>query len=99
MSRGEDARLTGYTATFKAKLFKYPGAGAWFFVTVPEKYAPQVTHAWGRTPVVAKVDDHTWNTSVWRGKNGRTLLAVPKAVRGSKGDGDVVSVRLQFNTL
>jgi hypothetical protein len=85
-----------YRPQFTSQLFQYPGAGGWVFAPVPEKYAPPVTHGWGRTPVVATVDGHTWKTSVWRGKDGRTLLAVPKKVRGAKGDGDQVRVRLEF---
>jgi hypothetical protein len=38
-----------------------------------------------------------WATSVWRGKDGRTLLAVPTKVRGQKGDGDRVRVELRFS--
>ena len=91
--------MTGYTASFKAKLFKYPGAGGWHFAAVPEKHAPLVTHAWGRTPVLAAVDGHEWKTSVWRGKNGKTLIAIPKKVRGQKGDGDTVAIRLTFSGL
>lgn len=83
--------------TFVAQLFKYAGPGSWHFATVPEKFAPPVTHAWGRSPVRATVDGHTWDTSVWRDtKSQRTILAVPKRVRGTKGDGDSVRVRLEF---
>ena len=47
--------------------------------------------------MIATVDGHTWQTSVWRDrKSRRTLLAVPKHVRGAKGDGDSVYVRLEF---
>jgi hypothetical protein len=81
--------------SFRAKLFRYPGPGGWHFARIPKKHAPPVTHGWGRTPVVATVDGHTWDTSVWRGKNDSTLLAVPKKVRGAKGDGDTVQVELQ----
>jgi hypothetical protein len=88
-----------YTVEFRSKLFKWSGAGAWHFATVPKKYAPPVTEAWGRTPVVATVDGHQWKTSVWRGKDNRCLLAVPKKVRGTKGDGDYVKVRLEFNSV
>ena len=91
--------MTGYSASFKGKLFKWPGAGGWHFVLVPEKHAPLATHAWGRTPVIAIVDGHEWKTSVWRGKDDRTLLAVPKRIRGPKGDGDPVSVKLSFSGL
>ena len=47
----------------------------------------------------ATVDGYAWSTSVWRGKDGKTLLAVPKAARGSKGDGDMVAVELEFSAL
>ena len=80
-------------------MFRYPGQGGWTFVEVPERLVPPVTHGWGRTPVHATVDKHAWDTSVWRGKDGRTLLAVPKAARGDKSPGDTVHVRLAFRSL
>jgi len=80
-------------------MFRYPGAGGWTFVQVPDALAPPVTHAWGRTPVDATVDGVSWKTSVWRGKDGRCLLAVPRRVRGAKGDGDRVRVQIRFRSL
>jgi hypothetical protein len=84
---------------FKAKLWRYEGPGGWHFVTLPERLAPPVTHAWGRTPVDAVVDGYAWKTSVWRDKRKRTLLAVPKRARGAKGDGDSVSITIRFRAL
>lgn len=77
-------------------MFRYSGTGGWHFVPVPDRLAPLVTHGWGRTPVTAVVDGFEWRTSVWRGKNGRTLLAVPVRARGGKGDGDMVKVDLRY---
>ena len=88
-----------YGGEFTARLFRYPGKGGWTFAPIPDKFAPPVTAAWGRTPVTATVDGHTWKTSVWRGKDGRTLLAVPRQVRGDKQDGDTVRVRITFSSL
>ena len=82
---------------FTSRLFRYPGKGGWTFAPVPKRQAPPVQHQWGRTSVVATVEGYTWKTSVWREKSGRTLLPVPKAARGNYGDGDRVSVRLEFN--
>ena len=79
---------------FVATLWCAEGPGAWTFVTVPEHLAPPVSAGWGRTPVRATVDGHTWDTSVWRDKQRRTLLAVPKKVRRGKGAGDAVEVVL-----
>jgi hypothetical protein len=89
--------MPSVTTRFTATLFRIPGKGGWTFAPVPERHAPPVRHAWGRTPVIATVDGHRWRTSVWREKSGRTLLALPKAVRGSKGDGDRVRVVLEFD--
>jgi len=83
--------------SFRSPLFTYRGKAGWTFAPVPESHAPDVTHGWGRTPVTATVDGQTWETSVWRGKDGRTLLAVPKRIRGSKEDGDVVEVSIRVS--
>lgn len=80
--------------TFKSTLFRYPGPGGWTFARVPARHAPPVTHGWGRTPVLARVDGVSWETSVWNDKKHGTLLPVPARVRGTKGDGDVVVIEL-----
>lgn len=81
---------------FRSTLFRYPGPSGWTFAPVPKAYAPPVTHGWGRTPVLAVVDGHAWETSVWRDQKHGTLLAVPKRVRGDKGHGDTVWVELRL---
>ena len=88
-----------YTCEFRSTLFRVPGQGGWVFAPVPGKHAPALSVGWGRTPVVATVDGTTWKTSVWREKSGRTLLAVPKKVRGDKDEGDVVRVRLEYDIM
>ena len=93
------AKHQPFGGEFHAVLFRYPGKGGWHFAPVPEKFAPPVTHGWGRTPVTATVNGITWDTSVWRGKDGRTLLAIPKHVRGTLTDGDRVNVRIAFSAL
>lgn len=84
---------------FSATLFRVPGPGGWTFAPVPEQLAPSRTEAWGRAPVEASVDGHSWRTSVWRERSGRTLLPVPKAVRRGKEHGDTVQVTLRFSSV
>jgi hypothetical protein len=79
---------------FKTKLWRYPGPGGWTFALVPDRHAPPPTEAWGRTPVLARVDGRSWETSVWRDRNHGTLLPVPRRLRGDKDDGDTVEVEL-----
>ena len=81
---------------FNAKLFRYPGKGGWLFAPVPDDYAPPVTHAFGRTPVLVKMEGMEWETSVWRDKSGKTLLPIPKKIRGRKDAGDIVKISLDF---
>jgi Domain of unknown function (DUF1905) len=93
-------RGTGRTTRgpFQTTLFRYAGKGAWYFAIIPTSVAPPATRPWGRTPVTATVDEVTWETSVWRDtKSNRSLLAVPKKYRGSKGDGDQVTVTFVFD--
>ncbi len=83
---------------FQTTIFRYPGKGAWYFAIIPKVVAPSTTRPWGRTPVTATVDLITWETSIWRDtKSNRSLLTVPKKYRGSKGDGDEVTVTFQFD--
>jgi len=91
---------TPYGGRFTGTLFRWSeGKGSWYFVAVPPRLSPPVTHGWGRTPVTATLDGTTWETSVWRGKDGRTLLAVPAKVRGVRPDGATVRVELRFRAL
>lgn len=86
-----------YSCAFTSTLFRVPGQGGWVFATVPPEHAPTAPLGWGRTPVRATVDGQSWNTSVWREKSGRTLLAVPKKIRGTKDHDDIVSVELEYS--
>lgn len=85
------------TKRFTATLWRYPGKGGWTFALIPARYAPPVTRGWGRTPVIATIDGITRQTSVWRAKDGGSILAVPKHIRGEKGDGDKVKVVITFD--
>lgn len=83
---------------FSAKLFTTEGKGAWTFAPLPENISPPVTGSWGMTPVIATVDGKTWKTTIWKDTKGqRTLLPVPKKIRGRKGRGDVVDVEIRLD--
>ncbi len=84
-------------ARFTAKLFRIPGKGGWTFIKVPEEFAPPVMGSWGMTPVIASVDGREWNTTVWRDKEQRSYLPVPKKVRGKKEEGETVDVVLRVD--
>ena len=85
-------------ARFKAVLFRIPGKGGWTFAPVPESCAPPVTAGWGRTPVIARLGDRSWETSVWREESGRTLLPLPKKIRGALEAGDEVELEIEMRS-
>lgn len=89
--------MPDYRCEFASTLRRVPGEGGWVFAPVPDEHAPTVTEGWGRTPVRAEVDGRAWETSVWRTKEGKTELAVPKRIRGAKDHGDEVHVRLEYD--
>ena len=68
------------------------------FVTVPEAFAPTSAGAFGRTPVVARIDGRSvWATSVWNDRARGTLLAVPRKQRGTKDHGETVEVEFRLD--
>ena len=81
---------------FTAQVYRHPGKGGWTFARIPSGVAPPITRGWGRTPVSAVVDGHQWQTSIWRSKDGDSVLALPARVRGTKSDGDTVTVEFSF---
>jgi hypothetical protein len=85
-----------FTCEFEAVLYRVPGNGGWVFAPVPPEHAPATALGWGRTPVRATVNGHSWQTSVWRETSGRTLLAVPARVRGELDHDDSVRVALEY---
>ncbi|MEQ1856194.1 MAG: DUF1905 domain-containing protein [Longimicrobiales bacterium] len=89
--------IPNHTCAFESTLFRIPGKGGWVFAPVPKEHAPGATLGWGRTPVRATVDGQSWDTSVWREKSGRTLLAVPQRIRGDKDHADAVAVVLEYS--
>jgi hypothetical protein len=92
-----ECMIPDYLAEFTGTLFRSPGPSGWVFVMVPPHHAPGATLGWGRTPVRATVDGRSWETSVWREKSGRTLLAVPKKIRAGKDHDDSVRVRIEYS--
>lgn len=88
-----------YRFEFKGELWRHPGPSGWVFVTLPDQHMPSSTLGWGRIPVRATVDGKSWDTSIWREKTGRTLLAVPKKIRGDKDHGDPVDVAVEYSVI
>jgi len=68
-------------------LWKYQGKGAWYFVTINKDTAEEIKkfslwrHGWGSIPVVVKIGNSQWKTSIFPDKNGEYVLPVKKEIR------------------
>ncbi|HFU75347.1 MAG TPA: DUF1905 domain-containing protein [Arcobacter sp.] len=79
---------------FKSTLTKLAN---WFVAPLPDDIQIEAVHAFGRTPVIATVNNKTLATSIWREKNGKTMIAIPKKVRGKLLEGDEVEIYFKFD--
>jgi hypothetical protein len=84
------------------EIWEWRGPAPYYFVTVPpeasarlKEVAAGVTYGWGMVPVLARVGDTEWETSLWP-KNGGYVLPLKDAVRHAEDleDGEVVTVLL-----
>lgn len=76
----------------KAKLWLYPGAGGWHFVTLPRPAAKQIkskfggfAKGWGSLPVVATIGSTSWKTSIFPdSKTGSCVLPIKADIRNKE---------------
>lgn len=69
----------------------------WTVAPLPPEIEIQAVSAFGRTPVIATINSKVWSTSLWTDKEGKTMIAVPKGVRGSLVEGDVAEISFEFD--
>ncbi len=84
------------------EIFYWRGPSPYHYVRVPGEQsaairavAPEVSYGWGVIPVLARLADTEWETSLFP-KDGGYLVPVKNAVRDVEGvdDGDVVTITL-----
>lgn len=92
----------------RGKVWAYPGAGGWRFVTIPEalskcieSFAPGPRPAFGSVRVVASTGKTRWRTSLFPDKRARGYLLPLKAdvrKRERITDGDSIDITLEFDS-
>ncbi|MBY0564845.1 MAG: DUF1905 domain-containing protein [Hyphomonadaceae bacterium] len=93
--------------TFKAKLWRHSGDGAWYFVTLPVSTAQDLRaltrglrNAFGSLRVIATIGATTWRTALFAdSKAASFLLPVKAEVRRREriGHDDVVDANLEID--
>jgi hypothetical protein len=87
---------------FTGEIIYWRGPSPFHYVPVPpdesaaiKAVSSQVSYGWGVIPVLARIDDTQWETSLFP-KDGRYLVPVKDAVRRAEqlDVGDTVMVRL-----
>jgi Domain of unknown function (DUF1905) len=84
------------------------GQSAWHFVSVPEDLSAEIKslfgdlkRSWGSLPVVARIGETSWKTSIFPdNKTGTYLLPLKAEVRKKEriSAGDTVTVTLEILT-
>ena len=93
------------TFEFAAPLWQYPGAGGWYFVSLPADISSDITdltagsrRGFGSVRVAVTVGATSWRTSIFPdSKTGAYLLPVKKAVRLAEHLEAGDDVRTQLN--
>ena len=73
----------------RARVWLYPGAAGWHFVTLPKKQSNEIKtlfgksqRGWGSLPVIATIGKTSWKTSIFADKQvGAYLLPIKADVR------------------
>ncbi len=81
------------TFSFKAKVWLYPGNGAWHFLTLPQLVAREVDfffsdvkRGWGSLPVEVTLGETVWKTSIFTDKKSTSyILPLKSQVRKQEG--------------
>lgn len=89
---------------FSAKIWKYDGAAAWFFVSTSKKEGEEVrmhqksTRGWRSVPVEVTLGSSAWKTSFFPVKDGSYLLPIKASVRKKEGilEGDMLTLKVHF---
>ncbi len=86
---------------FTGKIWFWRGPAPWYFVTVPAEQSSAlkvivgyVTYGWGMIPVLARIGETEWKTSLWP-KDGNYIVPIKASVREAENlnEGDEVTLR------
>jgi len=74
--------------TLEAKVWKYEGKAAWYFLTLSKEisadirvHKPSKGAGWGQVPVEVQIGKTTWRTSLFPNKHKTFDLPIKKSVR------------------
>ena len=90
---------------FSGEIWYWRGPAPWYFVTVPpaqcrtlNAIAESVTYGWGMIPVMVRLGQSQWTTSLWP-KDGGYIVPIKASVRKAEqiDEGDSVVIQLEVD--
>lgn len=87
---------------FDGIVWYWRGPAPYYFVTVPpdpsealKAISEEVTYGWGMIPVIARINETEWNTSLFP-KDGQYIVPLKDRVREAEKikEGDTITIRL-----
>jgi hypothetical protein len=94
--------LTLMIIEFEGNVWYWRGPAPYYFVTVPkepseamEAISTEVSYGWGMIPVVARVGETEWKTSLFP-KDGQYIVPLKDSVRQAEeiNEGDTIRIKL-----
>ncbi len=92
--------------TFTSELWIYSGQSAWHFITLPKDISKEIKEnfgtgqrGFGSIRVAARVNDYSWNTSIFPdSKLNAYLIPIKADVRKETGisAGDIVTISIEL---
>lgn len=94
--------MTQYS--FKSKIWKYKGKGAWFFLNLPKVLSKKIRkkygiaeEGWGRLPTHAKIGVTKWRTAIWYdSKFDCYLLPIKKEIRTKEKLSEEIMIKVSL---
>jgi hypothetical protein len=91
--------------SFEAKVWAYPGLGAWWFVNVPDSISVPIRKKYGKGLIKINIvlGKSKYNSALFPSKNSKGefgyLISVKKKVRESEGIVENDIIKISFNIL
>jgi Domain of unknown function (DUF1905) len=94
------------TYHFTSTVWMYSGVNPWYFATVDEHTSKQIKSdllfkpkGFGSIPVVAKIGNTSWKTSIFPEKNKNYLLPIKKEIRQKENITENIFYNITLTTM
>ncbi len=100
--------MDSWEKRFKARLWIYEAPAPWHMITIPLNVSAEIKkmfghlhRGWGSIPVIVRIGETTWKTSIFWEKKGTYLLPIKKEIRRAENisSGDLVTLQILIENI